>query len=251
MARRMALDAQPRLDAGAAPPLDGAPSPMKRAFSPAVGSRHQQISPPAKRPQAANPPPPSTVQGRSHRQRQERAKPIRAKGQRAPAAGADLAALDPGARLRDARNAPAEDPYEMRRSVSFGLPASRGGAGRRGPGQPSVKARASSAPRPVSMTKPGNVGGRKPGYGDADRLAAATGLADGQYTSPDEAADAHCKEKDQAKRKQWKDTVTRQMRRIKESRRQHQQNQQRKAVPPPARATTTKAPWATKVAMGG
>ena len=210
MAWRMALDAQPRLVAGAAPPPDAAPSPMKRAFSPAVGSRHQQISPPAKRPQAANPPPPSTVQG-PHRQRQERAKPTRAKGQRAPAAGADLAALDPGARLRDARNAPAEDPYEMRRSVSFGLPASRGGAGRRGPGQPSVQARASSAPRPVSMTKPGNVGGRKPGYGDADRLAAATGLADGQYKSPDEAADAHCKEKDQAKRKQWKDTVTRQM----------------------------------------
>ena len=143
MARRMALDAQPRLDAGAAPPLDGAPSPMKRAFSPAVGSRHQQISPPAKRPQAANPPPPSTVQGHSHRQRQERAKPTRAKGQRAPAAGADLAALDPGARLCNARNAPAEDPYKMRRSVFFGLPASRGGAWRRGPGQPSVQARAS------------------------------------------------------------------------------------------------------------
>ena len=187
MARRMALDAQPRLDAGAAPPPDAAPSPMKRAFSPAVGSRHQQISPPAKWPQVANPLPPSTVQG-PHWHRQERAKPTRAKGQRAPAAGADLAALDPGARLRDARNAPAEDP-NMRRAVSFGLPASWGGAGRRGPGQPSVQARASSAPRPASMTKPGNVGGRKPGYGDADRLAVATGLADGQYKSPDEAAD--------------------------------------------------------------
>jgi hypothetical protein len=120
----------------------------------------------------------------------------------------------------------------MRRAVSFGLPASRGGAGRHGPGQPSVQAWASSALRLASMTKPGNVGGRKPGHGDADQLAAATGLADGQYVNPDEAADAHCKEKDQAKRQQWKDTVKRQMRRIKERRRQHQQNQQRKAVPP-------------------
>ena len=230
MARRMALDKQPGLDAGAAPPPDAAPSPMKRAFSPAMGSRLQQISPPAKWPQAANPPPPSTVQGPHRRQWQERARPTRAKGQRAPAAGADLATLDPGARVRDARNAPAQDPnmrrageihvFPLRRAVSFGLPAPRGG-GRRGPGQPSVKARASSAPRPASMAKPGNVGGRKLDHGDAERLAAATGLADGQYKNADEAADAHCKEKDEAKRKQWKDTVTRHMRRIKERRKQH------------------------------
>jgi hypothetical protein len=48
------------------------------------------------------------VQG-LHRQRQGRVRPTRA-GQRAPAAGADLAAADLGARLRDAWNAPAQDP---------------------------------------------------------------------------------------------------------------------------------------------
>ena len=71
------------------------------------------------------------------------------------------------------------------------------------------------------MAKPGNVVGRKVDHGDVERLVVATGLADGQYKNADEATDAHCKEKDEAKRKQWKDTVTRHMRRIKERRKQH------------------------------
>jgi hypothetical protein len=88
------------------------------------------------------------------------------------------------------------------------------------------------------MTKPSNVWGRKLGHGDADRLVAATGLADGQYANPNEAADAHCKEKDQAKRQQWKDT------------RGQTTNAPDRAGSSKC-ATTTKAPWATKVVIGG
>jgi hypothetical protein len=67
----------------------------------------------------------------------------------------------------------------------------------------------------------GKVAGRKPCYGNAERLAAATELANGQYANADEAADAHCKEKYQVKIKKWKDGVSRHPRRIKETRKQH------------------------------